>query len=227
MGATQRTKLSALHTHCGILAEEKQWRPNKLSYLFVNVGKNEIDLKHRTQQKFFWFVFASPADSCCWGKPARAAIHKRDWTRFDTTSHCHTALLMLSGHVSLSQCQSKNKLTNLWSPSEGQWALRSIFWREMRVEQNMVVTEESAGGWQGSTRDEWCQGSAAQLSPEWVSMTPAHASQNHRVHPSWKGSADHLIPAPCSKCAPGLISCRVWLQGKQLACWDPKGYLLL
>lgn len=149
VGATQRTSsnLSVPCTsHYGILAEEKQWRPNKLSYLFVNVGKNEIDLKHRTQQKFLWFVFASPADSCCWGKPARAAIHKRDWTRFDTSSHCHTALLMFSGHVSLSQCQSKNKLTNLWSPSEGPWALRSIFWGEMRVEQSMVVTEESAGG---------------------------------------------------------------------------------
>lgn len=33
----------------------------------------KIDLNHRARQKFLWFLFPSPADSCCSGKPARAA----------------------------------------------------------------------------------------------------------------------------------------------------------
>lgn len=192
-------------------------------------GKDEIDLKHRTQQEFLWFVFASPADSCCWGKPARAAIHKRDWTRFDTSSHCHAALLMLSGHVSLSQCQSKNKLTNLWSPSEGQWVSEVFFEEKWEWSRTWWwLRSQLVGGRAppGMSDARAVQRSSALSECPWLCPW-ALASQNHRVHPSWKGSADHLIPAPCSKCAPGLISCRVWLQGKQLACWDPKGYLLL
>lgn len=37
------------------------------------MGKDEIDLKHGAQQKFLWFIFPSPAGSCCSGKPGRAA----------------------------------------------------------------------------------------------------------------------------------------------------------
>lgn len=43
------------------------------SYLFVDVGNKEIELKDRAQQKFLWFIFDSLAGSCCTGRPVTAA----------------------------------------------------------------------------------------------------------------------------------------------------------
>lgn len=169
----------------------------------------KIDLNHRARQKFLWFLFPSPADSCCSGKPARAAqeqlFMKQNEQALIPAATAHTALLILSGNFPLSQCQSKNKSTHLWSPSEGQWALRSIFGREMRVEQSMVVIAESAGGWQGS-HHRWLM--AGQLSPESVHDTSPGLTTSQGASRLEGTSADQLIPAPCSKCASEQISCR-------------------
>lgn len=135
-------------------------------------------------------------------------MDETEWASFDTSSHCHTALLILSGNISLSQCQSKNKLTHLWSPSEGQWALRSIFGREMRVEQNMVVTEESAGGWQRSHHGWLLPGQCSTAQP-WQSVhdTSPCLTKSQGASKLEGTSADHLIPAPYSKHASVQTAC--------------------
>lgn len=143
----------------------------------------------------------------------RGTIHETEWASFDTSSHWHTALLILSGNILLSQCQSKNKLTHLWSPPEGQWALRSIFSKR----------NESGAEHGGDWRVSWCVAGIPSL------MTDARAVQYssalteclwHQSVPhtitEWvqvgRGPSRYLIPAPCSK-----------LQGRLLQVCDYSG----
>lgn len=69
----QLKPLCALHMPLWDTHRRKTMKALQIILFFLNMGKNEIDLKHRAQQKILWFIFASPADSCCSGKPARAA----------------------------------------------------------------------------------------------------------------------------------------------------------
>lgn len=161
------------------------------SYLFVNVGNNEIELKHRAQQKFLWFIFDSLASSCCSGRPVAAAqegllIKQNEQALIPVAAvtqvfwSCQATFLWPNVKQKLSKliCEVPQKVSELSEVFlEEKWEqCRTWLWLKSRL-----------ANVRDPTMDDWCQDSAVQLCPSWMPMAPVHTSKNHKVHSSWKG----------------------------------------